>query len=378
MLDYKGNCWPSEVHLLLLKAAFNEFSIALPAFEKWTRLIDINAIDAVSYNLLPKVYKNLNTPTLANREIIKGIYKRTWVQNQLYFRFFANFLQKMPLHFLQNIVLMKGAAMILGYYGDVGVRVLGDIDILVKRELAVPLMHYLFEHGFESLDPMYTSASLSPACLIARHSINFTHKGFSPAFNLDIHWSPLIEIRLSAATEPTWFNHVLPITLSGVELHRLDATNLLFQTCVHGVKHSAVPTLRWILDALILIEKLPSEIDWERLINNAKTVGLMVPIRQSLNFLHQTFQASIPTIVIKKINQSPSSLIERIEYIGVTRFKNEFLNIVFSLWTYSRRHQNSFPRYLMQFWGLEHYWQLPPKICSKMYHFFIRSVGRSK
>jgi len=83
-----------------------------------------------------------------------------------------------------KVVLLKGMAMTLHYYRDFGVRVMGDIDVLIAKEQLPIVLPLLQSAGWQQFGTRFDLTN--PDHLRRWHALSFTHpKGM----NLDLHWS---------------------------------------------------------------------------------------------------------------------------------------------------------------------------------------------
>lgn len=129
------NCWPKEKHLWLIQAALFKGKNALEAWEKWISVEDIQNLDVASYQILPKLYKNLKALNCSHSamNLLEGIYRRTWADNQHMLYYFAQLAQQLQSKGIDQLVLLKGGALIAGHLHDAGIRPMGDIDFLVSK-----------------------------------------------------------------------------------------------------------------------------------------------------------------------------------------------------------------------------------------------------
>ncbi|MBP9841155.1 MAG: nucleotidyltransferase family protein [Simkaniaceae bacterium] len=343
---------PTPEQLLLLQASLFLDDRALCAWKTWVQQVDFDQIDPASYKLLPLVARN---PILANLqdpifEKCKGIYRQVWVTNQLNWKKMLPILQHLPR--VNKMILLKGMAMILHYYKDFGVRVLGDIDIFIERSEIQPVVAFLHASGWQSKMPCRFDINKEEH-LNRWHALNFTHAN---GLHLDLHWSFIEENALPldqavlADSELLFSNLYLP-----------NATDLLFQICIHGMKPSPIPLIRWMADAVTLLRH--AEIDWPRLVNLAKQVHVCRSLSLALQFLLEQFDAPIPPSPLHELKQAT---VPYLEYLVC--------------WSYKRNHhqlaawcrfclRNDYltlsqqiihiPRYLQSTARLKSRWQVP-------------------
>lgn len=301
---------PNRDQILLLKAAiFSDFR-AREAWNLWTQKVDFDKADHASHSLLPLVFRN---PAFANSQHplfpkCQGIYRQTWVANQLLWKKILPILTQLLEAGVDKIILLKGMAMIHYYYRDFGMRVIGDIDILIPKEQLHLIDLILQDSKWKQNVPRFNLKNREH--LNRWHSLNLIH---SKGMNLDLHWSFIQEN--SSLLDQSVIQNCIPIG----HFYIPSPTHLLLQTCVHGVKYSPIPLIRWISDAMTIFKRSSQQINWEQLIDLAKGAKVSLPLSSALQFLIQTFEAPIPESVIQNLKQIPCSRLEHLEYHCHTR-----------------------------------------------------------
>ena len=305
--NYLGNSWPNEEQTLLLHAALLSGRPAEDAWQSWKARIDFDKIDYASYKLLPLVARNSDLESLQDPifEKCKGIYRRNWVSNQLNWGKLLPILDQLTKAGVNKIVLLKGMAMILSFYRDFGMRVIGDVDILIEREQLPIAAPFLRESGWEQT---YTRIDeKNQEHLKKWHALNFTHPN---GLLLDLHWSFIQEN--SPAMDLAVLRDATP--LKNLGLYVPSPTDLLLQTCIHGVKYSPVPLIRWVADAMSILKTSEQPIQWDRFIELANYAHICRPLYFALQYLVQHFDAPIPQDALLKLQAHPSTRLERLEY----------------------------------------------------------------
>jgi hypothetical protein len=137
---------------------------------------------------------------------------------------------------------------------------------------------------------------------------------------------------------------------------------------VHGATWNWIPHLRWISDAMIIIRNLPSEIDWDRLIMQARKRHLVLRLKKTLSYLCDKFDALIPHKVLKELLNTPVSKHEHLEYKYYINQPPTFLSNLAEFWFSNARLTKDdgllvrifqFPKYLQYTWGISSPWKVP-------------------
>ncbi len=122
-------------HALLIRAAVQEGPEAIENWQRWVGETDFEKdnLDSITYRLLPLVYHNL-----AGHEVdhplmgrLKGIYRRSWVENQLSLQTVIPFINQIHDQGIP-VLLLDDLTSILQLYDGQGARRLYSLDILVQ------------------------------------------------------------------------------------------------------------------------------------------------------------------------------------------------------------------------------------------------------
>lgn len=354
-----GGYKPTYQQGLLLRAALLQGGDALAAWEEWRAAVDIQRLDAGSYRLLPLLYRNLslhgvNDPLMAT---FKGVYRNTWCKNQLLFNKVSAVMRAFHEAGIQTM-LLKGAALTLNYSRDYGLRPMSDCDILVPTADALPAMKLLRELGWEAY------AEKQETYIDLMHAMPF--KKDQVGGGIDLHWHVLHQCLQENADEDFW-KGAISVKIDDLSTHVLNPTDQLFHVCVHGWHGDVFPTIRWVADAMTVINSSPDAIDWHRLVAQAEKRQLVLRLKDTLPILRDLLDAPVPLSILQDIEKLPIAAIERLEYNSSPgRLMRGFGSLPMIYTSYLRRSMNDggfnflrFARYLQYYLGLEHLWQLP-------------------
>ena len=373
--------WPTESQVWLLKACLFSGHLAEEAWKNWRSQVDFDAIDPASHKLVPLVARNssllsLDDPIL---EKCKGIYRYTWTNNQLRWNETLPALAGLIQAGVDQIVLLKGMAMLLYAYRDFGLRVMGDIDILIKKSQVAIGGEYLQNDGWKQTVSRFDLKN--PAHLDSWHAINFTR---GPKLALDLHWSIIQEN--CPSVDAAVLEGAEQIAVDNLNLYLPKPTDLLLQTCVHGMKYSPIPLIRWIADSMTILKISGPQIDWERLIDLAKQARVCNPLSLALQYLREQFDAPIPQTAIQTLQKAPSIRLELLEYQLHARGYGEIAGwyrycLNRGYFTVKSRVLNIY-KYLQTKARLPSAWLIPPFavywVCKRLFRFLREYLRRSK
>ena len=357
--------WPTAEQELLLRAALLRGSDAVEAWRAWRSQIDIDRIDLPSSRLLPLVHRSLLAHQVADPLMsrLKGARRLTWTKNHLLFRGMAQVLQGLHAARIETLVL-KGAAFIVQHYRDYGVRHTSDFDVLVRTEQTPHAMQLILQAG---LAPKRGSAGdLDQAMLSFDHGRPFIDP---VGRNLDLHWHVLQQCTYPGADDAFWEGSV-PMEIEGIATRALNPADELLHVCLHGSKWSGIAPIHWVADAITILEDDRAQVDWDRLVDQARERLLVVPVREALGYLRQLLDAPVPAEVLRALDAVPVSRAERVEQRLRLASRDETGHLPIFLFRYRRYSRLSrkaevpgHPLGLLTFlkfvWGIDRTWKVP-------------------
>ncbi len=115
-------------------------------------------------------------------------------------------------------------------------------------------------------------------------------------WQMDVHYHMLRECLTDTADQWFWYDRE-PLEFQGFKALKQDPTALLFHTIVHGVRWNEEPPIRWIPDALAILRKRGSEVDWGKLLAFADSQRLTYRLSLGLTYLAEHFGVELPSFV---------------------------------------------------------------------------------
>jgi Uncharacterised nucleotidyltransferase len=346
---------PSPQQLLVLHAALDDPIEGRQIWQRWRAAVEFDDVDHGSTRLLPLVYRNLG-PDSFDAEVagrLKGLYRRAWSHNQLLFKRAAEAIEALAAAGIETIVL-KGASLAVLSYGDVGVRPMDDVDLLVPFARAGDAIESLRAAGWspERDDPV--------AWTKVHHSLGFTGPDGG---QVDLHWFALWQ---PARDEELWRTST-SLDLAGAATRAPSAADQLLLACVHGTPWSPLPPFRWIADATVVVRSAGESLDWDRLVFEAERRRLTVASAAALAYLREEFGVAVPEATLARLRHASASRHERAAFEAACR-PDSPLRTLRMAWDRYRRLRDldtgapqpgGFVSFARGFWGLESAWQLP-------------------
>ena len=126
----------------------------------------------------------------------------------------------------------------------------------------------------------------------------------------------------------------------------------------HGARWNEIAPMRWIPDAMMILREAGLHIDWNRLLDESRRRCMVLPIKKTLLYLQNTFEAAIPAEIVSKLTTWKPLLSERLEFMMQGRPRGVIRDIVYLWFTHVRTSRTQglvwlilrFPSFLRKFW----------------------------
>ena len=289
------------------RVAWDEYTPA--DWELFSQMADREGVAPLMYWKLKESPVKIPPSTF---NLLRSTYYQTLAQNTLMYQELERILKALDEAGIPVIVL-KGAALAATVYEDIGLRPMGDLDLLVPQELFNLAVKIMYKIGYYKKD----SPELAPwLARVTRHEVAL-QGGPKKNIVVEIHWnlvagnydwrSPPLDW-FWEQTKPFEFLFTKPFR-DGSSPHKgvycnsdnnnfngfgltLTAT-LLFLTAhlilQHGQREDRV---LWFYDLYILIRKADKSMDWGLLISQAEEYEWTLSLQTALIRLCQMFNVS--------------------------------------------------------------------------------------
>jgi hypothetical protein len=185
-----------------------------------------------------------------------------------------------------DCILLKGADLIPRLYGVLGVRPLGDADLLVHESDLAALDHLLTHLGYRrQIDG--NAAYVDPDDTLA----------------LDI----ITNVWYADDQDAIW-QRAVQRDFEGIPVKGLGGNDLLMYLTAYNVVHRGYLSASFARDIAFLVEK--GDLDWDFVVDEASRFHLKIPVYHGLAFVVSRYtDAPIPAHVLRSL--APSTLRER-------------------------------------------------------------------
>ncbi len=294
-----SSAWPNQAQLTLLKAALLPPDQAEEYWHKFVAAYDLQKLDHGCNQVLPMVFINLKDRLKSdvNEKTCRSSYKYVWANNHLLMHDLKALLVLLEQHNLK-VCLLKGAAFIGHYYPDYGMRVMGDIDLLVSPQQMPELVDVIESNQYKICSSQEETNARNLLKLF--HARSFEN---SRGTEFDIHQYISKFLVNEEFTERVWQN-AKTIDIFGIKrsAYVLHPTYQLLHTVLHGLQYAPVSSIRWIVDAANLLGSHCDDVDWEEMRDICAEYHLNLPMKMALHFLNKEFDLPIPQYILAHFN----------------------------------------------------------------------------
>jgi hypothetical protein len=285
-----------EILLLLATASLSpdrkkRISRLLAGKVNWRYLLDL----AEFHNIAPFISYNLTANGLASQVPKPYIERMCQTYNATLFRnvILAHELVRVLTVFSQRrigVITLKGTVLADQLYGNLGLRAIADIDILVKPEELAQAGSLLMEIGYKKLTAQQEQCH-------PFHEVYSRQTQF-PLF-IELHWNLDDEKLVSVPGQIIWHRaqHLQMQEGSTMVLSLED--NFLFLSN-HLIKHDD-QLLRSLCDIAELLKRYSTALDWDYIIKSARSWGIEIGAYYSLKQAKELLGAPVPVSTLRAL-----------------------------------------------------------------------------
>lgn len=231
-------------------------------------------------------------------ERCRDAYLETGIHNTLRLESVATLLNEAHSRGIQ-VIALKGAALAGQVYGNLGLRPMMDIDLLVRINDVHETRALLRECDFHQI-----GQELSPGTALAYENELSYSKRDRIQWQLELHWSlfnsPYYQRHL--AEECIW-QAAEPITIGGAPAYSLSPEWTLLHLCGHMALHHRRAGLLWWNDIADAIGYYTERFNWDELMTLAETAHLVRPLQSILPAMAKDWHAQVPVEQLARLGQ---------------------------------------------------------------------------
>lgn len=265
---------------LLIGAGLGEDHLAAECWRKWTAQRDLDDVSWAEHRILAHIAPRMAViaPDCPYRPRVEGLAKADWTRSQLILRASSRAVALLREHGIE-VMLLKGGAL-QAAVPEAGVRVSGDLDILVPRARFADAVRVLYVAGWRSKD------SVEYAC--ARwHFASGTNLRKAPLGDIDVHHQPVHGVmRPEAVLEALW-RRAGEGHFHGQEVRLPALEDLAVIAAAHGLRACSESPwgFVWLFDLDAVLRD--PRIDPDLLVQSASELEVLPAVQAGVAALHR-------------------------------------------------------------------------------------------
>lgn len=261
--------------------------------------------------LAPLIYsivcgQGLTPPPLEQQ--LQQTYLYNAMRNSLLFEELSQVLRCMEEAGIPVIVL-KGAALAEVVYGDINVRPMVDLDILVRSEHITRSLHILTALGYIPLGP-----EMRPG-MTASYGFEIVLRKSGPDdVVLELHWRLLSLPHYQRTLQMDWFwQTATPTHFGSTQTLVLGPEAQLLHLCAHMMLHHRGKGILRLHDVAEVLYHYQTELDWNQVLNRVQAFDLVLSLQKILPQVVEQWAAPVPDDVLLELNAlQPSTTEEKV------------------------------------------------------------------
>jgi hypothetical protein len=199
------------------------------------------------------------------------------------------------------VIALKGAHLAELVYGNIALRPMVDLDLLVKKKDLPGVAEKLLEIGFVPTAPQKKMTE-------NHHHVVYRWPG--KEIYIEVHWNIIgPAYPFNVDTEGLW-NRARPAVVDGLEILVLCPEDLLLHLCLHTARDLYQTGLRPFCDLLEIIRRNENKMDWDQVFLRSGQWGMGKFVYLTLNLTRELLGASVPEDPLETIR--PPDFQERI------------------------------------------------------------------
>jgi hypothetical protein len=261
------------------------------ATNEWLRFIDFSSKHGIA-PLLYHAIKDLPQGILSENILhsLRNIYLRSAHRNVLLYHELSKVLRALR-EVEIPVILLKGACLAEEVYGNIALRPMGDVDLLVKKEDMTNAVRVLSKLGYSARYDF----SIEDENAVYHHLPPLTGP---KKLTIEVHWNIVdfehFYVLEENEVENLWIR-ARPLVIGGAPVLMLSPEDLLLHLCLHlSLQHLFDMRLRGFLDLERVVKCYRNAIDWESLWERARRWGVERAVGLTLHLADQWVGLSLP------------------------------------------------------------------------------------
>ncbi len=264
----------------------------------WQHIVELAQKQNVAPMLCARLKERGITPTPAAAQQLRDIYlasvaRNTWLLYEVGNIFRALRAADIP------VIPLKGACLAEAVYGNLAMRPMGDVDLLVKPADLAKALAVLRTLGYAAAHPF----EIESVRHLSQHMPPLSKRG---GVTLELHWTivnPRNNVHFDDNDLGQVWSRATSVKIDGVPVLMLSPMDLLLHLCLHAsVQHRFDGIgLRGFWDMALVIHRYGHEIDWEHFTRRVNQWGMANGVYLALQLTEEWTGIVIPAPVMRSL-----------------------------------------------------------------------------
>ena len=229
--------------------------------EEWQALITTakrHRVTPILYHTLNRAGLTVSAPSDVAEELKRSYYANAQ-RNMLAYRQLENIVRDLNKLNIP-VILLKGAHLAKYVYGNIALRVMADLDLLVRSEDIGPACGVLINHGYQ--------APLDGLGISEMHAPPFRNENQD---KIELHFNIAdAELCKRFDVEDFW-QRAQPMAVGDATALALAPEDNMLHICIHSsIGHCFDNAMRALLDIRQIVEHYGTALNWQQLIHTAR------------------------------------------------------------------------------------------------------------
>ena len=301
---------------------------------------------------------------------MRGIRRHTYFAQQLLRADLVATLDVLEAAGVRSLAL-KGVPLVLEHYGDVSLRPMWDVDLLIDADRVPAALAALRAAGWRNAYPEREH--------IVRVYSEAQMRSPDGRSELDVHWRlvPWVD-RHAGSADPELWAAAHPLVVDGRRTLAPAPEDLALHVILHAFRTGWRVVPRWVADVATVLRSAHDEFDWDRFVRRAARGRLVPPVRDALDFACSLVPLPVPDDARQALRATPVDPVEAYRYqIGSRRRTGARRPVVGQLGDlrvlWARHTLNvplaararTFPDFLVARTGAPNVWQVPSTVLTR-------------
>ena len=261
----------------------------------WDRWLDAAREESLS-PLLHSILRDRDWVPIGVGQRLRQAYLQSGARNALLMAELESVIDRLAAVNVAVIVL-KGAALAETVYGNVALRPMVDLDLLVRWGDVQAALGVLNQAGYR-----FAALEAQVGVTLAYENELMLHKSGPLDVLLEMHWHLLDSPYYQRTIDLDWFwQTARPASFGRSQALVLGLEAQLLHLCAHLALHHGGEWLLWRHDVAEVVHAFPDRIDWDLVLAKARLFDLVLSLQKVLPAVSAEWGAPIPENVLHRL-----------------------------------------------------------------------------